>query len=422
MCSESVALVRLREDAAGFPVYPGVHLVQPLRVYSGSTIEPFRPPVLDDPVIAQIVASVDEDSLKATIQTLEDYVTRLCVTEQFHDACEWVSGKMGSYGISNEIVPFEFTFYGSTYTSYNVVAEMPGLISPDVYVIICGHLDSITFGNPYESAPGADDNASGSATVVEAARILSGFNFRYSLRFICFGAEELGLIGSEIYAAEAFANGDSIIAVVNLDMILYAPDSLRSLFVPYDTQSTQLAMDMDEIAAEYVPELDVNVVYAPGVTYSDHASFWQYGYPALLGIEEGVDVNPHYHTETDLLANYTEFFPFGTECARAAIATVAVYADPLPQGIEGEQPGAFHIESVGPVPAVGGLTVHLQGVNGAAELLLFDLSGRMAGYLPVEASGSAEAFFDVTRLPAGVYALRASSGGLTDSRLVVVTR
>jgi hypothetical protein len=423
LCRDRVALVRLSDEAAFAPAYPGVHLVQPLRIYSRSAHEPFRPATLDDPIVTEIVAAVDEDSLKANIQALEDFETRLCITEQFLDACVWVRDRILSYGITADIVDFEFTLYGNTYTSYNVVAEKPGLIEPDVIVIICGHLDSITMQNPWEIAPGADDNASGSATVVEAARILSRYNFRYTLRFLCFGAEELGLIGSEIYASEAAANGDSIIAVMNLDMILFAPDSLRMLFVPYDTQSTFLAFDMYEISGTYVPELDINILYAPGVTYSDHASFWQNGFPALLGIEEGVDENPFYHMETDLLANYVEFFPFGTECARAAIATVAVYADPLPEGIEGEeQGGRFSIASTGPVPAASSLTVRLEGMIGAADITLFDLAGREAASVSLETAGSSQVVIDVSTLPAGVYALRATSGQLSDTRMVVIAR
>jgi hypothetical protein len=423
LCRGKVALVKPDSGAVGLSAFPGVHLVQPLRVYSGSSLEPFRPGRLDDPVIAGIVASVDEDSLRADIQTLEDFVTRLCVTPQYYAACEWVRDRLISYGISAEVVEFEFTFYGTSYTSYNVVAQKPGLIEPDLNVIICGHLDSITYGNPFEVAPGADDNGSGSATVVEAARILSRYNFGRTIRFVCFGAEELGLIGSEIYAEQAAANGDSIICVMNLDMILFAPDSLRALYVPYNSQSTYLAFDMDSLAALYVPGLDVEVEYAPGVTYSDHASFWQFGYPALLGIEAAVDENPFYHQETDLLENYEEYFPFGTECARAAVALVAVYADPLPEGIEGGSTGSgFGISGVAPVPAASVITVILSGVYDSAEVALYDLTGRRVAGARAEAQGDAEVHLDIAALPCGVYAVRAFSGTTSDSRMVVVAR
>jgi len=421
-CCDKVALVKPLSEPS-FMSYPGVHFVQPLRVYSRSALQPFRPAALSNPAVTEIVAAVNEDSLKATIQTLEDYQTRLCVMPQYYNACVWMNDRFASYGITTEIVPFDFTFYGNPYTSYNVVAEKPGLINPELIVIICGHLDSVASGNPQETAPGADDNASGSATVLEAARILSQYNFRCTVRFICFGAEELGLIGSEIYAAEAAANGDSIIAVMNLDMILFAPDSIRKLFVPYNTNSTDLAINMDAISEMYVPELDVNIQYSPGTTYSDHASFWQEGFPALLGIEEGVDDNPFYHMNTDLLANYQEFFPFGTECAKASIATVAVYADPLTEGIEGDETGdSFAIASAGPVPAAAILTVQLESMSGPAELALFDITGRQAAALSLQSGSDGIAVLDVSSLPAGVYGLRATSGSMSDARMVVIAR
>ncbi len=420
-CRGNTALVKNGDSIGELTAYPGVHLVQPLRVYSGRSTRPFRPGVLSDPFIHDIVEAVDEDSLTATIQTYEDYVTRLCVTDQFHDSCEWTHDKFTSYGIDSQVEEFDFTFYGTPYTSWNVVGEKPGIIEPDVIVIICGHLDSITMSNPFETAPGADDNGSGSAAVVEAARVLSEHDFRYTIRFICFGAEELGLIGSDIYAQEAAANGDSIIAVVNLDMILYAPEGLRQLFIPYNTISEELAMNMEIITATYVPELDLNVQYSPGTTYSDHASFWQQGYPALLGIEQGVDQNPYYHQENDLLANYMEYFPFGTECAKAAIATVAVYADPLGEGVEEGSPSTGLILSAGPIPAASTLSVELGGFSGPLGLNLYDMTGRGVASTTAE-EGTTMVSIDVSGLPRGIYALRGTSGSISESSLVVISR
>ena len=420
---DQIALVRNLQDSGSFHSFPGVHLVQPLRIYSRSEQEPFQLTQMENPLVTDMVASVNEDTLTSTIQTLEDYGTRLCVTPQFLSSCEWIEDKLIGFGLTADVELFNFNYGGNTYESYNVVAEKPGLIEPEVIIIICGHLDSITMSNPYVSAPGADDNASGCATVLEAARILSEYNFRYTLRFLFFGAEEVGLIGSDIYATEAAANGDSIIAVMNLDMILYAPDSMETLFVPYNTISTDLANNMEAISALYVPDLDLNVLYSPGTTYSDHASFWQQGYPALLGIEDGINSNPYYHQETDLLANYLGYFPFPTLCVKASIATVAVYADPLTEGIEeGAQGEGFRIAHAGPVPASQNLTVQLTGSDGTGELKLFDLAGREAASISLDSGSNNQAEFDVSTLPAGVYGLRATSGQLSDTRMVLVTR
>jgi hypothetical protein len=163
------------------------------------------------------------------------------------------------------------------------------------------------------------------------------------------------------------------------------------------------------------------VVYSPGTTYSDHASFWAQGYPALLGIEEGVDQNPFYHQETDLLANYMEYFPFGTECAKAAIATVSVYADPIPEGIEGGETTPSLITSVGPVPAMAGITVMLAPCGSAIELVLYDIAGREVSSVIVGPE-SDQAVIDTGSMPSGVYSLRACSGNISEARMVVLTR
>ncbi len=420
---DQIALVTNLNDSGSFHSFPGIHLIQPLRIYSRSEQDPFRITQMENPLVSEIVAQVNEDTLISTIQTLEDFGTRLCVTPEFLSSCEWIEEKLLDFGLTANVELFNFTYSGTTYESYNVVAEKPGLIEPEIIVIICGHLDSITNSNPYVSAPGADDNASGSATVLEAARILSQCNFRYTIRFLFFGAEEVGLIGSDIYATEAAANGDSIIAVINLDMILYAPESMETLFVPYNTISTDLANNMEAISGLYVPDLDLNVIYSPGTTYSDHASFWQQGYPALLGIEDGINSNPYYHQETDLLANYLGYFPFPTLCVKASIATVAVYADPLAEGIEEEFQGEdFGISFVGPVPASKNLAVHLTGTTGSVEITLFDLAGREAATANLGSGSNNQATFDVSKLPAGVYGLRATSGQMHDTRMVLVTQ
>ena len=420
-CSGRAAIVKHEGNLPGITAYPGVHLVQPLRVYSERALEPFRSIALSDPDVTAIVDAVDQDSLIAVIQQLENYETRLCITDSFYNACQWSHDKLESYGLDAEVEEFQFTFYGTTYTSWNVVAEKPGVLEPDVYVIICGHLDSITMQSPFETAPGADDNGSGSAAVIEAARVMADFNFRYTVRYICFGAEELGLHGSEYYAEQAVASGDSIIAVMNLDMILYGPDPYRQLFVPYNDISEELAMNMWDISETYVPELELNVAYSPGTTYSDHASFWAVGYPALLGIEEGVDQNPYYHQETDLLANYMEYFPFGTECAKAAVATVSVYADPLTEGMEGGQTPASLIESYGPVPAASSITVTLVPCGAEVHLALYDIAGREVSSMTAS-PGTDQAVIDTGSLPSGVYGLRVASASASESRMVVLAR
>ena len=242
-------------------------------------------------------------------------------------------------------------------------------------------------------------------------RIFSQFEFPNTVRFVCFGAEEVGLIGSAYYAENAAAAGENIQAVMNLDMVLFGPDTMKALFVPFDAQSAFIAAMFGEIAGIHVPELEVAIVYAPGVTYSDHASFWQNGFPALLGIEAAVDYNPFYHQDTDLLTNYEEFWPFGTQCTKAALAFTANAALTDWLGIEGSSEILPWL-SVSPNPASETLSVSIGGAD-PSIVVMYDLSGRSV------LTGT-DSSMDVSGLASGVYLIRAGwENGFLSTRIVI---
>lgn len=421
---DGIAIVRLSGPFPEMFRGAGVFFVQPLRTISLEDRTPHQyyslPMRGTDDDIADIVAAVSEDSIKAFIQHLQDYQTRYSSTDNYDTACDWVQYKFESYGLAAE----QQTFPMSGYDCQNVIAELPGVTDSTKIWIICGHLDS-TSPSPQTNAPGADDNASGSTAVIEAARILSGYEFNYTLRFICFGGEEQGLWGSEYYAEQASALGDDIIGVVNLDMVLYGPPGQDILWVPYNTPSEGLALAMEAICDTYVPALEVDIEYSPGTVYSDHASFWSEGYAAVLAIEQEVWNNPYYHQTTDILSNYLQYFPFGTDCIKGAIATVAYLAEPTGgTGVaEGEAPFP-HLQILGlsPNPTGSTLTVDLgQGHPDGIEVSVFDITGRMVmngDHTPV----SGAVTLDMSSLPSGVYSVRVSSGGFSEARSVVVAR
>lgn len=419
---DRVAIVRLSRPVPDPFVREGVFFVQPLRVMRVELREPFQHEWsrgYDDDV-ADIVAAVSEDSIKYFIQHLEDYQTRHSSTDNYDTACDWVEMKFESYGLEAE----QQVFSMPSYNCQNVIAELPGVTDSTKIWIICGHLDS-TSGSPYTNAPGADDNASGSTAVIEAARVLSGYEFEYTLRFICFGGEEQGLYGSAYYASQASSAGDDILGVINLDMVLYGPPGQDVLWVPYNTPSEGLALAMEAISDTYVPALTVDIEYAPGITYSDHASFWNNGYAAVLAIEQEVWNNPYYHSTSDLLANYLQYFPFGTNSIKAAIASIAYLAEPAGQtGVSegGAAPVDLRISGLSPNPVQSILTVTLSaGSAGAVDVALYDITGRAVmaeSRDPVDGALT----MDLSDLPAGVYVLRASSGSMSHAGSVVVTR
>ncbi len=211
---------------------------------------------------------------------------------------------------------------GSTYP--NVIGEITGLENPDDIYIICAHIDDMPSAG---RAPGADDNASGSVAVMMAADILSQYRWGCTLRFAFWTGEEQGLLGSEAYAQRAYQQGENIVGVLNLDMIawdkLYGPDIdlHANSSLPQTLQLAQLFADVvDAYDLDLIPGIVAN-----GSGASDHASFWDYGYTAILGIEDYYpnyrDFNDYYHTSNDLLQYLN--MPYFTAFVKASVGTLA---------------------------------------------------------------------------------------------------
>jgi hypothetical protein len=191
-------------------------------------------------------------------------------------------------------------------------------------VIVGAHYDSYSTAAS-TSAPGADDNASGTAAVMEMARVLSGYSFDFTIRLIAFSAEEWGLYGSRHYAQAARLAGEQIVGVVNLDMIGYADGLPEDLDVIVNRPSEWLGDAFLTTSDRYAPMPLVKVVNA-SFTYSDHSPFWDQGYAALCGIEDAVVHNPYYHKPTDVFE--TLDMDFAVASTRAALALVAALAQP----------------------------------------------------------------------------------------------
>jgi len=279
-----------------------------------------------DPFIESIVSLVSSSNLASSVQTLQDFQTRYASTTNCEAAGEALFSAFTALGLDD--VRFEpFTFSGS-YTSRNVVAEKTGETYPDDVYIICSHYDS-TSPSRLTLAPGADDNASGTAAVLEAARVLAPVPLDFTIRFIAFSAEEWGLLGSRAYAAAARASGESILGVVNLDMIAYADAVPEDLQIIVNGDSTWLG-DLFLAAGSRYGIVGGTRTVDPSFVYSDHAPFWDNGYPALLAIEDNPLTNPYYHRTTDTLDTLN--LDFFTSATRASVGLLAELAQPVKVG------------------------------------------------------------------------------------------
>jgi autotransporter-associated beta strand protein len=213
-----------------------------------------------------------------------------------------------------------FTYNSSTY--YNVVATLPGTVHPSEVYVIGAHYDSV-------NNPGADDNASGVAGVLEAASVLARHRFDATVVFIAFDREEQGLVGSSAYAG-AHA-GDDIRGMVSLDMIAYNPAGVHynKAYVYGRTASDPIKNDLAAAISSY----------GNGITYeiggdlpaSDHAPFEANGDQACLLIEHAVWNNPYYHGASDSVdtAGYIDY-AFGTKMTQSVVGWLATKAALIP--------------------------------------------------------------------------------------------
>jgi hypothetical protein len=189
----------------------------------------------------------------------------------------------GSFGLQVEVESFT-TDYGD---GYNVVATQVGTLHPDSYYVIGAHYDSV--GNP-----GADDNASGVAGVMEIARILSQCPTEYTIKYIAFDFEEYGLYGSEAYVGDHL--GDDIRGMISLDMIAHnsGPDQCEIC-----DGSNPVGSALSAAVLAYGDGLMITGCSASGGG-SDHWPFHGAGYAACLLIEPDVfSANPCYHQDCD---------------------------------------------------------------------------------------------------------------------------
>jgi hypothetical protein len=148
------------------------------------------------------------------VQALQDFATRYASTPQCEAAGAFILQRFRALGLAAEFDPFTFA---AVHQSRNVLAVIPGSVDPGRMVLAVAHYDS-TSSNRLVAAPGADDNASGTAALLELGRIMAGRKFDFSVGLLCVSAEEWGF--AAVPARQA-RQQDALIAVVNLDMIAF---------------------------------------------------------------------------------------------------------------------------------------------------------------------------------------------------------
>lgn len=324
LINQGIQIAKLPSSVVLSRMQPDISIPREMLLYSRS-IQAMVDAVSPTLLIQHVCKLQDDDGL----QYCNELGTRYSyATAKLNEAAQYLYHQYRTLGLRVAYEPFIHN--GRVMT--NVVAELTGAgpASDHIY-ILCAHYDS-TSNEPYRAAPGADDNASGSAAVLEAARILSRHPFAHTLRFIHFAGEEQGLIGSAHYAAQAAQRGDVIVGVINLDMIAYESlppnDHIVEIHAGTNPASIALADALISSIGRYGLLLRPEKIIQDATGRSDHASFWNYGYPAILCIEDFQDFNPYYHSTNDTLSRLqTQMM---VEFTRACIATLAKLALTMP--------------------------------------------------------------------------------------------
>jgi hypothetical protein len=284
-----------------------------------------------DPVAAELVAALSRPSFEGDLTWLAQLPTRHSLSSGFIQSADWAMAKLAALGYATSRTPVTV---GSG-QSANVIADRVGSgPAPRGVVLVTAHLDSINIaGGAAAPAPGADDNASGSAGVLELARVLATRGWQHDIRLILFGGEEEGLFGSKQYvAALPPAERARIRAVLNMDMI-------ASLNAQPPTVLLEGALvsqgQINDLAAAAAAHTALRVETSLNPFASDHVPFINAGIPAVLTIEGSDSANGRIHTANDLLT-YLDY-GLAMEILRMNVAALAgwlvpVAAAPRPAG------------------------------------------------------------------------------------------
>jgi Tol biopolymer transport system component len=231
-------------------------------------------------------------------------------------ASEYIHKTLESFGYTPQYQYFEVPVGGGrgTVRTANVIATLPGATHPELEYVVSSHYDSVAAG------PGADDDTSGSAALLEAARILRGHPMAATIKFLWFTGEESGLLGSAEYVRQAVARRDRIVGALNNDMVGFADDYRLDDTIRYSNPGLR---DVQHAAAFLFTKL---ITYDARYYLSTDAASY---YDAYGDIVSGIGSypilgNPHYHQSHDTID--TVNFQLITEVAKATTASIMLMA------------------------------------------------------------------------------------------------
>lgn len=298
-----------------------------------------------DPRIQKLVDQVDSATLMQHVQSLCDIGPRFVKDEEATDkSIAYLREQLEPLGY--EILEEEWPV--SDFKVRNLFASKKGESFPDRVIEVSAHYDSV------RTSPGADDNASGVAGLLEVARLIADQKLEHTVRFCFFGGEEIGLVGSSLHVDNIGEHEGEVIGLINLEMIGYATDEpgtqetpirIPLIASPPETGNFIIVIGnfgsgfvgniFEGAADRYVPELEYFSLNRIGGFFgdaarSDHSQYWVAGIPAIMLADTANFRNPHYHQPTDVPETLNA--EFMARVTKASLGAVLEWAGVMDEG------------------------------------------------------------------------------------------
>ncbi|ANB18813.1 M20/M25/M40 family metallo-hydrolase [Dokdonella koreensis] len=278
---------------------------------------------------------VGDLAIYETISHLSSYRNRYYASPYGREAAEWIRDTwLALAGGRADVTAELFTACTNCSTQPSVILTIRGAELPDEVVVVGAHLDSINgqSTNPEQIAPGADDDASGIATITEIIRVAMAGDWRprRTVKFMGYAAEEVGLRGSTAIARQFASTGVDVVGVLQLDMTNYKAGPVADMKIISDYSNAALKTFLAELFDTYLAPLGLTRgSYACNYGCSDHASWTSAGFPAVMMAEPGDTQAPFFprlHTTGDTLANMGDSAVNSAKFARLGLAFVGELA------------------------------------------------------------------------------------------------
>ncbi len=395
--------------------------------------------------IQSIVDQVDMARLELNLMAVQGIRHRTGNPGHLDSVRTLIISRLNSHGL----MPVVYPFMHGGFEAKNIIGMRQGIAAPNSEYYVGGHYDTVV------NSPGADDNGTAIAAMLEAAHVLSPLTFNKTIRYVAWDLEEFGLVGSMDYVNNVLENESDIQGYLNMEMLGYyteAPNSqqlpggFNILFpVAYqeiqdnqfkgdflvnvgNTANSQAIMeDFETIADTYVPELSVISVESPGtgaavpdLLRSDHASFWLKSIPSVMLTDAANFRNPNYHTANDVIDSLDmNFLTNNTKAVVAFLASKSDYNHASYEDISSipVMSGVFNLNSnqninVYPIPTNDELIINLSDSEYAKidEIIIYSNAGRPVKSVRQHRLNNIEKSISTVELSEGMYFIKVMFG------------